>query len=543
MQGAQLYKAPFMDQDVFKNEDFDINEYITGMFSNSSEKDISNAMNLLQKTIILNRSQSKTLIKKHFSKFVECNTVLEKIMKDLKHRSIPSAYIKHQCSNISSKMQKIESFEEEESKENGSNIRTLLQSNYNNFAEFARIYRGIKDKNMYQAEKVTFLNFLMEKIESQGCFVADVTKYFELYFEVEDDNSKSEKFYNTLLVCFKYQLSLIYVVNSDFNLFFNNLLRVALSFFKFMKSEQIKKAGLEDIFRNIQEQLGKYKNSIKVPKEKGTPHRCNCLVLRSTGCNQVTKDGVRSKKPKRQLIMAKIFMRKVAELRLSLSKFLSTAMQSFISGQIEKSKEIWISIIFMELKTIEGHLFYKEMSDMFNSRRDCLVRSTIEYLFFILDKVETCNIKRYELVEVVKSNLQKESYDAIRENVFKGVYLVLGRTQTIEVLKEIQRRLLRTIAEFMVPFCNNDTSCLIIATRIMLRAPNSWKRILLYSKNVFEERKAVHYILKDALNTTKIPLDSTEMNRVKELSLTYGFFLKQPNVQIAGCQGNNTEDT
>lgn len=518
-----------MYQGAFDDENFDLKTYINNTFANSSETDINNALSLLQKTISLSKLQNKTLVKKHFSKFVECNTVLEKIVKDLKNRSIPSSYIKNQCNNIASKIQRIENFPDEQNREEEKSFRSQLQSNYNSFTEFVNIYKQIKDKSIYQNEKVTFLNFLMEKIENQKYFLTDVTRYFELYFEVEDDGSKDEKFYNTLLVCFKYHMSSISLVNSDFNLFFNRLSRIVLNFFRFINPEQIKEVALKDVFKNILEHLEEYKNNLSTPKKKKNVCKCNCLTIRSARCNQETKKSVANRGSRRQLITAKIFMRKISELRNSLSRFLPPFMNNFVLGQIERSKEIWISTIFMNLDAVEDHFFYKEISEMFGSRKEHLVRNTVEYLLYILDSIEVCDVRKYEAIEIAKQNLQKEMYNDVHASIFEGIYLVLGRTKTIEILKEIQQRLLKSIAGCLFNICKDDNLCLIMATRIMQRGPNSWKRILRYSGNAFQEKKVACFFLQEVFDNGSMSLSSTEKSRVKQLLPIYGFFLENCN--------------
>ena len=262
-----------------------------------------------------------------------------------------------------------------------------------------------------------------------------------------------------------------------------------------------------------------------VCRRKPKKERCNCLELCRIRNEKKEDDDEKSTESKKQLIIAKIFLRKLGELKKVLSKFLSTDLLRFFLYQAEKTKESWITIIFMSSRKIEDHLFYKEMKDVFGSRKEHLAKVSTEHLFAAMSSLEVCSIKKYEAIENTVHSLENNNTEDIKYSIFRGMCLILGRTQTVDILRGVQNKLRIKIAEKMARNCTDDVLSLVIATRIVVRAPHSWKKILRRNKQVFEGKKAAQFFLKDVLGEREVLLDSGEKEKVQKLSSLYDFFL------------------
>lgn len=516
-----------MDKDIFEAESFNAKEYINRVLKNSTEQDINSAMQLLQKSILTNKSQSGALVKEHFSKFVECSTVLEQIMKDVKHKQLSNEYIRHKCGTIASKLSQIVDIKESETRKDSEYIKKKLQNNYTNFAEFVRIYKEAEDKSILQDEKAVFLSFLTERIESESMSVGKVSKYFEIYFEIEQEKHRDARVRNTILVSFKYHLSLVELVNGDFALFVSTLCQVFACFFKFMGDEKTKQDASEDVFKKIFEQLDVYRRRLDV--YRGTPEvdSCNCLDIRrehSEACSapDAPKNGAAS-----LLVASKVFLRKMGELIKLLSRHLAVDSMRSILYKMEMTKEIWIKIVFSCLNAMECEAFYREVKEVLGSRKEMLNRYMVSHFYSVLDNLHLCSVRKYEIAwkaisEIEDSGCVKASLGALR-----GIYLALGKTQTIDVLKEFQEKMLTRISRKVFENCRDDVSCLMVAARVAARAPLSWKRILKYSKNAFKDHHLACLILKDALDASseecRVPRGA-DSSTTRSLVSFYSFF-------------------
>jgi len=71
---------------------FNAVEYINKNYKDSSIYEIGDSLNYLSRTISKSQQEHKELIKKHFSKFVECRTALDDILEDIKSRGDGEMY-------------------------------------------------------------------------------------------------------------------------------------------------------------------------------------------------------------------------------------------------------------------------------------------------------------------------------------------------------------------------------------------------------------------------------------------------------------------
>lgn len=522
-----LKSWPWMNKDAFEAESFDAKEYIKKRMKNSTYQDINSAIQLLQKSILLNKSQSGALVKEHFSKFVECNTVLEQIMRDVKHKQLSNEYIRHKCGTIASKLSQIADIKDSETRKDSESIKRRLQSNYTNFAEFVRIYKEAEDKSALQDEKIVFLNFLTEKIESERRSVGKVAKYFEMYFEVEHDKHKDVRVRNTILVSFKYHLSLVQLINSDFSLFIGTLCQVAACFFKFMGDEKTKQNASEDVFKKIFEQLDVYRRRVGVHRRTQDVDFCDCLDIRREHRKACSAPEVPKNGAARLLIASKVFLRKIGELTKLLSRHLTVDSMRSILYRVEKTKDVWIDIVFSRLNAMECDAFYREIKEVLGSRKEVLNMHMVSHFYVVLDSMHACSVRKYEVIWRAMSDIEDSEGVKISPDALRGMYFALGKNQTIDILSEFQRKMLARISKKIFENCRDDVSCLMVSARIAARAPLSWKRILKYSKSAFKDHHLACFILKDALDASseecRVPRGA-DSSTTRSLVSFYSFF-------------------
>lgn len=516
-----------MNRDVFESESFNAKEYINRVLKNSTVQDINSAMQLLQKSILANKAQSGALVKEHFSKFVECSTVLEQIMKDVKHKQLSNEYIRHKCSTIASKLSQIVDIKDSEARKDSESIRRRLQSNYTNFAEFVRIYKEAEDKSALQDEKAAFLDFLTEKIESERRSVGKVAKYFEMYFEVEHEKHKDARVRNTILVSFKYHLSLVQLANGDFALFVGTLCQVAASFLKFMGDEKTKQDAAEDVFRKITEQLDVYRRRLGVRRRTQSADACDCLDIRKEHSKACDPPEVPQNGAARLLVASKVFLRKMGELTKLLSRHLSVDSMRSVLYRVEKTKEVWIDIVFSRLNAMESDAFYRDVREVLGSRKEVLDKHMVSHFNSVLENLHVCSVRKYEIAWRTMSEIEGTGSTQVSSGALRGMYLALGRNQTLDVLRDFQGEMLARISRKIFENCRDDVSCLMVSARVAARAPLSWKRILKYSKNAFKDHHLACLILKDALDASseecRVPRGA-DSSTTRSLVSFYSFF-------------------
>ncbi|KAL0265773.1 UNVERIFIED_CONTAM: hypothetical protein PYX00_011488 [Menopon gallinae] len=518
--------CPGMDRDVFETEDFDARKYINRVLRNSTERDIGSAMQLLQKSIAESRTQSSALVRDHFSKFVECSTVLEQVMKDARHKQLSNEYIKHKCTTISSKLSLIADVRESEARRDSESIKRRLQSNYSNFSEFVRIYKEVDDKSICQEEKIVFLNFLMEKIEGERRSIGKVAKYFEMYFDVEHEKHRDTRVRNTIIVSFKYHLSLVQLVNGDFVLFVGTLCQIVACFFKFIGDEKNKQDAAEDVFRKIFEQLDVYRRQLGVRKRSSREESCcNCLDIHGGHSAGPAAPAPASNGAPRLLVASKVFLRKVAELTKLLSRHLSAVSMRSVLFRVEKTKEVWIDMVFSSLVTMESDAFYRDAKEVLGSRKDVLNRYMVDHFNSVLENLHVCSIRKYEAASKAMSEIEGSEGVGTSSGALREIYLVLGKAQTADILREFQKKALARVSRKIFENCRDDVSCLMVATRVAARAPSSWRRVLKYSKNAFRGHSLACLVLNDALEDT-----SEESTPPRGANSSSHSFARKPNV-------------
>lgn len=260
--------------------DDEIYNYINKTYQESSLYDLSEALTILSKSISKTSYENKELISSHFSKFVECRSVLEDIFTDVKNKQLNKNLtdeIEKVVKLLNRKYSAIADVTKSDIEQEAFNNRRIyyesefveiftlkpnLTKNLNNFENFVNLYKRAQKiykpyaKSEFLTKKMkdvepeirTFLENVYGYICSETLNFDESCYYFDLYFEIAHDKT-DRKIMNTLLVTFK-ECTYTFDEIDDFDEYFNYLEASLIKFINYV-DDDIKKNGIEHYFKCI----------------------------------------------------------------------------------------------------------------------------------------------------------------------------------------------------------------------------------------------------------------------------------------------------
>lgn len=213
------------------DDKFDVVSVINKTYQDSTEYDLNDSLIFLSNVISKTKVKNKELVKRNFSKFVECRVVLEEILEDMKKKGGDqkiSSEVKENIKNIEKKFPREilanSHYDDERDRrmmiekkyKTLFNIKSLLKENLRHRERFVRIYQeGRKEYNELKGSlfvqrlwegikeiRILFLEDIYRDIQSQESSFVEVLYSFDLYFKVCEKKTE-RKIMNTLLLNFK----------------------------------------------------------------------------------------------------------------------------------------------------------------------------------------------------------------------------------------------------------------------------------------------------------------------------------------------------
>lgn len=209
-------------------------DFINKSYAESTLYEINDALAVLAKSVSKMQQENKELISSHFSKFVQCRSVLEDIWADIKSKGLDKSLTSRIERNLGIIMAKYNDITKdiagdiaEEASDNRRayyesefavifSMKEDLKKSLNVFESFANVYQRAKKAFLrvqhsrfmkakfeeIQPEVRAFLENVYRAISAEGISFEDACYHFDLYFSVSGGKT-DRKIMNTLLVNFK----------------------------------------------------------------------------------------------------------------------------------------------------------------------------------------------------------------------------------------------------------------------------------------------------------------------------------------------------
>ncbi|OQS55139.1 hypothetical protein EHP00_271 [Ecytonucleospora hepatopenaei] len=262
------------------HKQIDVYEFINKAYGESSLYELSEALSILSKSISKKSYENKELISSHFSKFVECRSVLENIFEDIKSKGLNqniTSDLEKTIKILNKKYNSLFSILTDDIEQDSSNNRRVhyenefveiftlkanLSKNVNNFENFVNLYkRALKiyqpyKKSEFLTSKMNdvkpeikmFLDNVYGYISSEALNFNECCYYFDLYFEITQDKT-DRKIMNTLLVTFK-ESTYVFDDVENFDEYIEYLEASICRFISYV-DDDIKKSGINHYFKCI----------------------------------------------------------------------------------------------------------------------------------------------------------------------------------------------------------------------------------------------------------------------------------------------------
>lgn len=455
------------------DDKFDVINVINKTYQDSTEYDLNDSLIFLSNVISKTKVKNKELVKRNFSKFVECRVVLEEILEDMKKKGLDksmSSEVKENIKIIESKFRSItgeikSQFDDERER------RGMIEKKYKTLFNLQSLLKGCpkerfvkiyqEGRSQYEELKgskfirglwedikevrVHFLESVYKEIQSQESSFVEVLYYFDLYFKVSEKKT-DRKIMNTLLLNFKEKvLDIPYVEKGYF---------------------------LKDT---------------------------NYLYLKTM--THLDKDLQRE--------LTKTLFGKVREI-------FRTSTLPFIKIWIKKYKRLISKVdVSLEVSSAYSTILKSLKKDLVQER---LVEDTPfkDFLFFreILDKDEMYILTNRTLEIIKRRNDVSKFGEIIKDDSLE------------EIKKEIKNKELRReivhLSEF-IKKSKSKSSILMEVVRVIDRVPGEFNKILIGASPALEKDRVLLYFLHNLLEKEEPNLTNHELEEAEKLEKQFGF--------------------
>lgn len=483
--------------------EFDPIEFINKTYGEANLYEINDALAVLAKSISKTHQANKELISSHFSKFVQCRSMLEDIWKDMRAKGLDSpntSRIERNISALSAKYREITHDIAADIVDQEYDSRRLFYRNelseifemkeglgrsVNSFERFVSIYkRAVRSSEKVRGSKFVqqkfeevqpeiraFLENVYRVISSEKISFEDACYHFDLYFSVSEDKS-DRKIMSTLLVNFKETTTSKRENSSEY---INYLLFSIRRLVKYV-DDDIAVEGLKHFFECVRAVLG------------GTNALYARIVLKRIG------------EQNRGLEMSPACQREYSQLysgaKLEIFEMLAEASE--ISGVARVYDEFVEVLSEKEKNSAQEHVLELAMKYV-----DGRHFENYEYL-------------RSEVVEIKKlcACLGSRSSGLNRR---LATFLKKHRGKVIESIAHTLSEAIETGDEVFI---------LMEAVRIIDRTPEFCRDILFEAKNDIITKPIVHFYLSSYIRLEAPTLGSSERDRADDLKHQFGFLIK-----------------
>ncbi|KAF9764782.1 Exocyst complex component SEC5A [Nosema granulosis] len=495
-----------MDKEPLKTEKkktlddkFNVINVINKTYQDSTEYDLNDSLIFLSNVISKTKVKNKELVKKNFSKFVECRIVLEEILEDMRKKGLDvgmSSEVKENIKNIESKFKAITGEILANSQYDADrdrramiikryktlfNLKDLLKANLSHKERFVKIYqegynqylelrRSKHVQNLWASIKeirIVFLEDIYKEIQSQNNSFIEVLYYFDLYFKVCESKT-DRKIMNTLLLNFKEKVLDVPYVEKGYFLKDTNFLYL--------------------------------KTMIHLDKEL-------------------------------QRDLTKTLFEKVKNI-------FNTSSLEFIKIWMKKYKRL-ISMIDVDLEVSSAYFtILKSMKkDLVNQRMTqdcCLDKLKTEFNFFVemleQDEKYILYSRFLQIVrEKVKTGVQKMDLFIEKLNEFDKFLKPNEDTfdEFQEMKKELKTREIRKDIVYLAEYTKNNTraSSLMEIVRTINRSPDCFSIIIKGASPAIEKDNVLVYFLHKILEKEEPNLTNEQSEEVRKLEKQFGFLI------------------
>ncbi|KAF7684223.1 hypothetical protein TCON_0591 [Astathelohania contejeani] len=160
----------------FLDPNFNPTSFINTHFKHSTVLELNNSLNHLRHTINEHQSKKKELVGQHFTRFMECQKMVQLVHEELKQSKILD-------SNL-------------ELKKARKKFQDIKES-------YKAVYKEVPKEQTKNTTNIEILNGICEKIEDTSNTIDETMKYFKEYFELGKEEINKQKIGSTLLVNMK----------------------------------------------------------------------------------------------------------------------------------------------------------------------------------------------------------------------------------------------------------------------------------------------------------------------------------------------------
>lgn len=499
-----------------EKEDFDALAYVKTTFSNLSDQNIRSTIDKINSKIMQTKTESKTTIRNHFDKFIQCAVLVDKLRAaDLSAAaSVAERYAMLVNRYIDGFRRHVENAKIDSEEQMNDIRRNKIRKKYvavfelndalnthldgGDYKSFVDVYGRAKilaerSNSRYLMElfesskvlKINFLNRMAEIIESPDSSLAEISDAFKFYFKIDGgDKSFAE---NTLLVNIKYLLSRILDdIDSDNEGSNNNL----TDDFNADSTEKIKNCDLtflDDLGLYIIKLL-KCTDSFFIEKQVIDIFIEKIIYLVHYGTNY------------------KIFLTKIRRIGDELTGMVNEDVRIHFLNGVSMIEDKILCFIWRDAEETVVNLLTNREPPIYRIDSTIIIRD-FEYLLrtsvdlrISREKIKRALIVALDtMIDPKRSNVAKDSYPEFVENVYLlrknfdlvadkctryGIYIV------IDELKIDNDRIL-SLAVDKLNFKPKDTYLLVLATKIIFMYPTAYRDVFKKCSSKFGDSKVV----------------------------------------------------
>lgn len=482
---------------------FDAIEFINKTYREATLYEINDALIVLAKSISKTQQANKELISSHFSKFVQCRSMLEDIWKDMKTKGLDNpntSKIERNISALSVKYHEITRDIAGDIVDQEYDNRRLFYKNefadifemkedlgrsVNSFEKFVSTYKRaaksferVKGSRFMQQkfeeirpEIRAFLDNVYKVISNETISFEDACYHFDLYFSVTGDRS-DRKIMSTLLVNFK-ETTVSRMENSSE--YINYL---------FFSTKRLLKYVDDDI------------------ANEGFVHFFACVraVLKDTNA-----------------LYSKIVLKRISEH--NIAQEISPACQREYSTAYSEFKLEIFRILTGNSGVLGVAQIYDEFTEILSEKEKNAAQEHV--LEFAMRYVEGRHFENYEY-------LKSEAVEIKRLRPCLGPRNSKRNKRLMVFLKKYRNRIIEDIAHSLSKTIEtgDDAFILIEASRIIEKTPEFCKDILFEAKNQIITRPVIHFYLSSYVRLESPVLSSADKGRADGLKHQFGFLLE-----------------
>lgn len=483
--------------------DLDPAEFINKTYKEASLSELNDSLVVLAKSISKARNQHKELISRHFSKFVQCRSVIEDVWTDIRKKGLDKPLtdnIERNLSILSSKFHSIISSISSDIKEQNYDTRRLsyrnrlasifnlkeeLRANQNAYENFARAYERalaefepVKNSKFLaskldesQPEVRQFLESIYDIIADEKISFEDACYHFDLYFRVSREK-RDGKLENTLLLNYKE----------------NTLNRLASS-----------QEYLEYLSSALGRLLKRIPSEDEVRIREGIGHFFECL-------DRLTVTPLFSKLLFRQTAELADSLELPGDCKRDFQSRLSSLRINVFSRLIDEKSIPSIVELYRDFSELLSDEDTEDIQDVILERVSGMIQSKKD------DKYEYL---RYEDTDI---RLVRGCFGQPSSRRNKKLTAAVRKYQS-GMIEEIADELAELIAR------GDDVRSLMEAIRLMERVPGHYRNVIFQAKSAIMKRPVVYYYLARMIRMERPMLSKAEQQAADEINRQFSFLL------------------